>query len=375
MRIEALDTGAKFLKAESSEVLTPGPDRVEPACKVFGRCGGCSWQHISYEAQAAAKLQILRDAIERIGKFRDAGEIEFVPSPAAYGYRGRTRVVVSDTSVGFRKWRGHEIEPIETCPVLAPALDRGLAEFAARVRAGEQEGVSESEEEWALAVDFDDQVHCARVAGGTAGDVKAMETASSDDSRIALRVGNERVHVSPGGFAQGNPLMFDELYRAVETAFALVKRELLIELFAGAGFFTVGLSRMFERTIAVESDKTATRDLAKNLEVAGSGRVKIRRERVENALTKLGSKRPNAVLLDPPRAGLARGAAERVARLGAGRIAYLSCDPATLARDLKIICTNAETGETRYKIARLVGFDLFPQTPHVEALAVLERVA
>ncbi len=94
-----------------------------------------------------------------------------------------------------------------------------------------------------------------------------------------------------------------------------------------------------------------------------------------NALVKLGSKRPNAVLLDPPRAGLARGAAERVARLGAGRIVYLSCDPATLARDLKIICTNAETAATRYKIARLVGVDLFPQTPHVEALAVLERVA
>ena len=92
-------------------------------------------------------------------------------------------------------------------------------------------------------------------------------------------------------------------------------------------------------------------------------------------MNKLKAKRPNAVVLDPPRAGLARGAAEKVAGLGAGRIAYLSCDPATLARDLKIICTDPKTSAPRYRIARLVGIDLFPQTPHVEALAILERVA
>jgi 23S rRNA (uracil1939-C5)-methyltransferase len=377
IRIEALDTGASFVKADSSKVLVPSDDRVEPRCKVFGRCGGCSWQHIEYSVQTAAKRKILNDAIERIGKFSEHVDVEFIPSPEPYGYRGRTRVMVSNAGVGFRKWHGHEIEPIDECPVLAPALNRGLAEFAASHQA--LESAHADEQEWALSIDSSERVH--RVAlersdeDPSDRDAPAKPTQTETSPGVELKVGAETIRVSPAGFSQGNPLLFDELYRLVEEGLGGAKRELLIELFAGAGFFTVGLSRLFERTIAVESDKRATEDLARNLEGVDGGRVQVRCERVENALNKLKAKRPNAVVLDPPRAGLARGAAEKVAALGAGRIAYLSCDPATLARDLKIICTDPKTSAPRYRIVRLVGIDLFPQTPHVEALAILERVA
>ena len=298
VRIEALDTGASFVKAESSQVLVPGDERVEPRCKVFGRCGGCSWQHIDYSVQTEAKRKILNDAIERIGKFSEHVDVEFVPSPEPYGYRGRTRVMVSNAGVGFRKWRGHEIEPIEECPVLAPALNRGLAEFVASHQA--PDSAHAVEQEWAISIDSSERVH--RVAldrgdedpsdSGTATKQTQVETPPG----VELKVGAETIRVSPAGFSQGNPLLFDELYRHVEEGLGGGKRALLIELFAGAGFFTVGLSRLFERTIAVESDKRATEDLARNLEGVGGGRVQVRCERVENALNKLKARRPNAVM-------------------------------------------------------------------------------
>ena len=142
-----------------------------------------------------------------------------------------------------------------------------------------------------------------------------------------------------------------------------------------SGFFTAGLSMRFKKTVAIESDKQAVRDLWVNLKERDGANVKIQRARVEDALPKLARLQPDAVLLDPPRAGLARGAAERLAALGAARIVYLSYDPATLARDLKIICADPESGRARYTLDRVTGIDLFPQTPHVEALAVLNRVA
>ena len=368
VRIEAPDPGASFLKADKVEVLSPSGERVEPPCPVFGRCGGCAWQHISYSNQAGAKEQILRDAIKRIGKFDDTIPIDFIASPEAYGYRGRTRLFASSAGIGYRRHRDHEIEPIESCPVLLPEINRELALLANKLSSTATDAVSSPVVEWALAAGADESVHCVRVGAGAA-------KPGRDDPRVALRVGQHIVQNSPGGFAQGNALLFDRLYAAVEDSLEGVQPGVLLELFAGAGFFTVGLSMRFKKTVAIESDKQAVRDLWANLKERDGANVKIQRARVEDALPKLARLQPDAVLLDPPRAGLARGAAERLAALGAARIVYLSCDPATLARDLKIICADPESGRARYTLDRVTGIDLFPQTPHVEALAVLNRVA
>ena len=136
VRITAPDTGGRFLRASAVELLEAGPNRVEPVCPVFGRCGGCAWQHIAYPLQVEAKRQILSDAIERIGKFREMPPIEFVPSPNAYAYRGRTRLLAASGRVGYRRWRDHQIEPIRSCPVLLPELDSELGSLASRLAGG-----------------------------------------------------------------------------------------------------------------------------------------------------------------------------------------------------------------------------------------------
>lgn len=362
VRITAPDTGARYLRASAVELLQAGPNRVEPPCGVFGQCGGCAWQHIAYPLQVEAKRRILSDAIERIGRFREPPPIELVSSPRPYGYRGRTRLLTASGRIGYRRWRDHEIEPIRTCPVLLPELDSELGALASSLAADESQAVdSAREREWELATGSDHRVQSTLLCESGSGEP------------IELEVGGERIRISPGGFAQANPSLYDRLFSLVIDALDGPSHGMLLELFAGAGFFTVGLARRFGRVVAVESDPRATRDLEHNLDAAGLGGVEVLTARVEHALEKLDHLRPDAVLLDPPRTGLARGAAERLAALGSPRIAYLSCDPATLARDLRILCTDPTTENPRYRLSSLTGMDLFPQTPHVEALAVLDR--
>ncbi|UCE84736.1 MAG: class I SAM-dependent RNA methyltransferase, partial [Deltaproteobacteria bacterium] len=183
--------------------------------------------------------------------------------------------------------------------------------------------------------------------------------------RVALPLAGERIEISPGVFAQGNALLLAPLAAAVHEAAGRGRHAL--ELFAGAGFLTLGLARRFERVTAVESDAAAVRDLRHNLRAAQIANVACVRARVERALERaaLQSAAFDAVVLDPPRSGLPRGSAARVAALRAPRIAYLSCDPATLARDAAALVGHG------YRLERVVGFDLFPQTAHVEVLARL----
>ncbi len=170
---------------------------------------------------------------------------------------------------------------------------------------------------------------------------------------------------------QGNALLLDALVSAVCDAAVprdVARRATLLELFAGAGFLTLPLARSFARTLAVEASPQAARDLRTNLRAAGLEKeVEVVEGRAEAALHDLGGLRPDTIVLDPPRSGLTRAALLMLSDLGAQRVVYLSCDPATLARDLAVL---AERG---HHLIRVEGFYLFPQTPHVEALAVMER--
>ena len=345
LRVRVVEEHTRFARAEIEAVLEPGPARVAPRCPVFGSCGGCAWQHVDYAAQVEAKRTILRDALARIGGVA-VPEIEFVASPQPYGYRGRARVLAQHGEVGFRKRRSHEVCAITSCPLLVPPLDAALAEFAARAPA--EEG------EWELALGNDGAVRVASLAGRT-----------ESGNRVVLRAAGESIEVSSGVFAQANALLLDALAQTVLDAAGQGSEAL--ELFAGAGFFTLGLARRFARVVAVESDAAAAVDLAHNCERLGN--VRVVESRAETALDDPRALRlaPEVVVLDPPRGGIGVRATEQMARLGAQRIVHVSCDPATLARDLGVLARK------RWSLVRVIGFDLFPQTPHVEAVAVLER--
>jgi tRNA/tmRNA/rRNA uracil-C5-methylase (TrmA/RlmC/RlmD family) len=345
--VVAIEPGAKrYARGRVVALQEAGPARTDPLCAVFGSCGGCAWQHVDYAAQVAAKRRILSDALVRIGGFELSEGPALTPCPSPYAYRGRTRVVVAQGRVGYRRRRSHAVCATARCPILVPALDEALAALAAQP--------PHEDGEWELAA-------------GLAGEVRVTPLGEREatGSRIALMAGADRIERSPGVFAQSNQLLLDALAGAVWRASRTGAR--VIELFAGAGFFTLGLARRFEQVVAVEGEPLAARDLARNLEQAGLRNVEVVTEPVERALAGRLQRGGDAIVLDPPRTGLPQGFAGRIAALGACRVVYLSCDPATLARDL------SEIAAAGYRLAHVEGFDLFPQTPHLEALAVLEQ--
>jgi 23S rRNA (uracil1939-C5)-methyltransferase len=338
---------ARFLRGVVIELLEAGPGRSDPLCPVFGTCGGCDWQHLAYETQLEAKRTILRDAIERIARLPVPGRFAFRPSPAPYGYRSRARVSAERGRVGFRRRRSHAVCAVSRCPVLVSDLDAPLAALAARP--------DRPSGEWELS------------AGG-AGSVSVASLPVRDSAAwVEVDCLGERLRVSAGSFLQANAALREPLAAAVREAAGY--GALGLELFAGAGLFTLPLARRFERLVAVESHPGAVADLEENLAAAGLGEVEILAEPVEVAFESgaLAALRPDAVVLDPPRTGLDAPAREGLARLAARRVVYVSCDPATLARDAAVL---ADAG---YALTALEGFDLFPQTAHVEAVALLER--
>ncbi|MCP3986984.1 MAG: class I SAM-dependent RNA methyltransferase, partial [bacterium] len=333
----------RFARGAVTELLRPGPDRRSPACPVADRCGGCAWQHITYAAQLAAKVGILRDAIERIAGFEPPAEIP-IRSADEFGYRSRARVFAQKGEVGFRRTRSHEVCGTRSCPVLVPELDAVLGNLAS--------APPEDEVEWLLAY-------------GDGGEVSIrVDRPGAKASAIHLRIGDDRLRIGPGVFFQANAALRTLLANAVSEASGRGNR--VLELYAGAGFFTLGLARAFAHVTAVESNRRAARDLVHNLSAAAvPAEVAVHPIPAENYLADPREPRPDFVFLDPPRTGLPKNAAEAVAALGADRIAYLSCDPATLARDLRILSARG------YQLSALTAFDLFPQTPHIEALALL----
>ena len=342
VRARLVSLRSRFARAELDRVLEPGPARVAPACPVFGACGGCAWQHVVYDAQCEAKRAIVEDALRRIGRLAPP-EVDFVRSPRPLAYRARTRVLVEGGRVGYRRRASRELCAVEACPVLVPVVDDALRRLVAAPPA--EDG------EWELA---------AGAAGAVAHPLRGPGEA------LEIAAGGGSLRISPGVFFQAHAGLRERLLEAL--ARSAGAGALALELYAGAGFFTLSLARAFARVVAVEGERDAAADLRHNAARAAASGVAVVEARVEEALADadlLGGARPDAVVLDPPRTGLAPGAAGRIAALAPRRIVYLSCDPATLARDAAALVAAG------YALEGVVAFDLFPQTPHVEVLARL----
>jgi len=334
-------------------LLKPGSQRVDPVCAVFGSCGGCAWQHVSYAAQLEAKQKIACAALRRIGGLAlpDDASLSITPSKSPYRYRTRSRVMVSAGKVGYRRRRSHALAATRCCPVLVDELEARLSDLA--------DDPPETEGEWELvagrSADIDEPV------------ARAEPLPAAGGSRLWLPVGEDRIGVSPGVFVQSNAGLLDALSRAVTNAAGTGRRA--FDLFSGAGFFTLGLARNFDEVVAVESNPVAAGDLEANLREAQIDNVRVLASSVEAVLDdpEFARLSPDRVVVDPPRSGLGEAVAERIAEFGAERIVYLSCDPATLARDLSVF------DHRGYRLMAAECFDLFPQTPHVEMLAVMGR--
>lgn len=383
-----LEERKRFVRAGIARVVTPSPDRVEPACPHVDVCGGCQWQHVEYEAQLDAKRSIVVNALERIGGF-DLGEnaeasLNVVPSPEPYGYRARARWVQSDAGLGYRQRGTRDVQPVDACPVLVREAEAALASRTAKLRAeaelleaknaeGKAKGKKGGSEkprrrgpratEWVVTVGSDSTAIVVRASatGGRGG-------ARPEEETVHLKVMGESLRIGGDTFVQGNALLWESLATAVvERCLApgpSGKPQRLVELYCGAGFFTLPLARAGLPIVAFESDRSALADLGHNLRQARldrnvnivPGRVETRRD-LERRL-----KEADVVLVDPPRTGLDEEVTKAIIAAGPERLVYLSCNPATLARDLKRL------SEAGYRPGTPTIFDLFPQTPHVETL-------
>ncbi|MGH9559627.1 MAG: class I SAM-dependent RNA methyltransferase [Bryobacteraceae bacterium] len=335
--------------AELIEVLDPAPERVAPPCPHFGPCGGCQYQHAPYEYQLARKAEILREQLRRLGKFEYAGEIDVVSGPP-FGYRNRAQFHIVDGRIGYLAARSHDLVAIPgTCPISSPRVNEVLASIRSRLgdphfpRFVRSIEVFTNETEIQVNV-LDTDRPVAKSFYEWMRSVVALE--------YPLSFGKFRA--SPRSFFQVNRFLIEPL---VERAIGGRTGATALDLYAGVGLFSRGLSENFEKVVAVEAGLTAVRDLEINAPCA-----RAKHSRVEDFIAKL-DKTPDFILADPPRAGLGKTVVAHLNRLAAPRLTIVSCDPATLARDL--------AGLSKYKIERLTLVDPFPQTFHIESVADL----
>jgi 23S rRNA (uracil1939-C5)-methyltransferase len=390
-----------FVRALPTRILEPSAQRIEARCEYFQRCGGCHYQHTGYDQQLEIKAAILKENLRRLAKMELASELKVHASPP-WNYRNRTRLQVRSDSgftLGYFKGSSHEVLLVETCPISSPLINRAIEVLWKLGRAGQvPEEVREAElfanaDDTQLQVELYSDPHQDKprrtqsaqalaerlraelpevvsvyafaqtigVARGVQGHIAEEPDWTVGAGEFRYNTNTAALRVSGGSFFQVNRFLVEELVGIVTGGRS---GEVALDLYAGVGLFTAALASSFRHTVAVESSQSSAGDLKYN----SPRNAKAVRSTVDDYLTDKGAKlRPELVVVDPPRAGLGENAARGLAKLGAPRLTYVSCDPATLARDLIALAS----GGYRVEQAHLV--DLFPQTFHVETVVELVR--
>ncbi|MGZ8441756.1 MAG: class I SAM-dependent RNA methyltransferase [Candidatus Deferrimicrobiaceae bacterium] len=363
--VRIVERRREYAFAEAVEVLSPSPHRVDPPCEVFGECGGCQLQHAEYAYQVEMKREILREAFRRIGKTDVAPEAAPPREPFGYRYRGRFRV--DGEKVGFHGERSHRLVPVSRCPLMIDAINavlpalRGLGRIAivSEVQVA-SDGVRASASFPGVPFGKGMVEHLAGRTGGVLSGAR-FEDRSWGEERITLPLDGISYSVSPRGFFQANWRMNQAMVGRIGAILGEPAGARLLDLYAGAGNFALPLAAKVREVVAVEGEGPSFRELCGNVRENALENVRTVRSSVE-AFRPEG--RFDVVVLDPPRAGLSEQALARVREIAAGKIFYVSCDPSTLARDVRSL-------SGRYDLSLIEMHDFFPNTHHVEALAVL----
>ncbi|MEU7744657.1 class I SAM-dependent RNA methyltransferase [Nonomuraea sp. NPDC049158] len=374
---EVTEETTRFLRADAVQVLEPSPDRVVPPCPYAGpgRCGGCDWQHATQEAQRGLKAAVVAEQLSRLAGIEREIVVEEVPG-AKDGLGWRTRVQFAARpggELGFRRHRSHDIEVVDACLIAHPEVEAVGAERREWQGASAVEVIASSTGDRAVVVrprprrsvavpDLDAPASILLDQG------KGHTVPRKGSGVLREQVGDREFRVAGSGFWQVHPGAAETLLDAVLSYAAPEPGEWALDLYCGVGLFAAGLAEGVGEQGAVfglESEASAVRDARANLRDLPQARVE--RGRVEEALDRFQIERADIVVVDPPRSGLGRDVVHRITALESSRIVYVSCDPATLARDL------AWFGDDGYGLVDLRAFDAFPMTHHVECVALLAR--
>jgi len=377
--VEIVEDKGRYARGRLVEVLAPSTQRVPPPCPHFGShatvaavgCGGCHWQHIAYEAQLAFKQRIVQDQLERIGCFESVPVKPVIESPEPWRYRNHVQFALDEQGrLGFMAAESQRVVPIEECYIMHPLLDEvfgaldlelpELKRLSLRcgVNTGQRMAVFETYEDEPFELEVDLPVSCVFLLS---------------DGRTATLIGQEYIsevlagqeyRISARSFFQANTLQAEKLVRLVRDYLAPTGSEVLLDAYCGVGVFGLSLVGEVGQVIGVEESPNAVADARFNAGLADN--VEFVEGRVEEVLPSLGVP-IDLVVLDPPRQGCASETLTALAGLIPAKIVYVSCDPATLARDSRRLV------QAGYQLDEVQPVDMFPQTYHIESVALLRR--
>ena len=355
------DRKRDYAFAEAVEIVAPSPHRADPPCEVFGECGGCQLQHAAYPYQLRMKQEILSEAFRRIGGMDAAPGI--APAGEPFGYRYRGQFKTDGEAIGFFAERSRRLVPVSRCPLMVDAINRALPSLRGLGKTapvGEVHLASDGARvsAWLPGIRFDSRI-ASRAGEALHGIV--FEDRAWGEATVTLPLDGLSYAGSPRGFFQANWRMNLSLAAQLTALVGGLRAGRVLDLYAGAGNFALPLALRCGEVVAVEGEAGSYADLLRNARENRLGNVRAVSSRVE-AFRPSG--RYDAVVLDPPRSGLSPKALSLVGRIAAGTILYVSCNPSTLARDVRSL-------SGRYDLASLAMHDFFPNTHHVEALAVL----
>ena len=329
---EVTEVKKRFARARVIQVVKAAAERVKPRCQYFGECGGCQYQHMAYEAQLVAKHKQVVDLFTRMGGFPSALVAPVIPSPQPYGYRNRIMIrsqwdkFKQALNIGFIRFDNRLVVDLDSCAIAEPEVSAQIR----RVRANPPP------------------------KGGL---------------KVVLRLMPEGWEVPPDSFFQNNFHLLPRLIETVRTALTASRSRHLVDLYCGVGFFAIELADLVDSYAGVEVDQMAVRAARRNATQRGRLNGEFVVARAEEALPELLGKftaSATSVLIDPPRTGCDKGLLEHLRAVRPAQILYVSCHPATLARDLNALCRDAV-----YELVHVTPLDMFPQTQHVECVADL----
>lgn len=385
--VNLVEEKRNFAMARLKEILTPSPWRVNPPCPYFGSCGGCQWQHIEPRLQGDLKKEILKTLLQRLGGLKDLPPLSLIPSNTPYGYRARIQLKVNEGKIGFFEEKSHRIIEIEECLIAHPLVNTLLQGFrkerfpVSNIREIEI-NVSPEEGRGILII------HPNSLARGESLPLSELLKSIPLLKGVALGGRNQwryfgdpvlhlttevifsgihkvfRLRASPESFYQVNPEQNLKLLETLLEVAQLRKEEGVLELYSGIGNFTLPLAVHAKYVIGIEENRKAIEDARFNAEGNRIGNCRFLPGRVEDRMKEIKEK-VDLLVLDPPRKGAKMILAE-IFRLHPGRIIYISCEPTTFARDVRILV------EKGYVLKRICLIDMFPQTYHMELVGLLQ---
>ncbi|HEX9389213.1 MAG TPA: class I SAM-dependent RNA methyltransferase [Anaerolineales bacterium] len=370
VRIRLTEEKRGFARAELVEILEASPHRILPRCKHFGVCGGCHYQSLPYEEQLKAKTEILRDQLTRIGRIENPPVQDMVASPSPWNYRNHLQFhLTEEGKLGYVRAQSPTVFAVSECHLPEGSINSfwpqlefepGTGIERVSLRSGKDEDlmlILESDSPESPELEIEAEVSVAHVF-----EENTVVIAGND--HIIISVFGREFRVSAASFFQVNTAMAEKMVEHLLTCIPISLSTTLLDVYCGVGLFSAFLASKCERVIGIESSASACEDFAINLDEFDH--VELYEGLAEEIIPHLEAK-PDIVLVDPPRAGLEKRVVDGILKLNPHVIAYVSCDPSTLARDVKRLI------EGGYLLKQITPFDLFPQTYHIESISLFER--